>query len=86
MPSRSLVECGVAAHDRYGRASNPGGPEARGPSRGLPTCCLYKDLPAKSSQFSLIRPTRRGANTAEGLKRPQPHLEDGTTYRALKPT
>ena len=37
----SLVECGVAAHDRYGRASNPGGPEARGPSRGLPTCSLY---------------------------------------------
>ena len=34
MPSRPLVECGVAAHDRYGRASNPGGPEACGPSRG----------------------------------------------------
>ena len=47
MPSRPLVECGVAAHDRYGRASNPGGPEAR----GLPTCCLYKDLPAKSNRL-----------------------------------
>ena len=54
MPSRPLVECSVAAHDRYGRASNPGGPEARGPSRGLPTCCLYKDLPAKSSQYELV--------------------------------
>ena len=63
MPSRPLVECGVAAPDRYGRASNPGGPEARGPSRGLQTCCLYKDLPAKSSQFSLIRPTKCTAAT-----------------------
>ena len=53
MSSRPLVECGVAAPDRYGRASNPGGPEARGPSRGLQICCLYKDLPAKSSQLSL---------------------------------
>ena len=40
------------------RASNPGGPEARGPSRVFPTCSLYKDLPAKSSQFSTRRPTR----------------------------
>ena len=40
MPSRPLVECSVAAHDRYGRASNPGGPEARGPSRGAPDLLL----------------------------------------------
>ena len=59
MPSRPLVECGVAAHDRYGRGSNPGGPEARGPSRGLPTCCLYKDLPAKSSQLRASQKFRR---------------------------
>ena len=56
MPSRPLVECGVAAHDRYGRASNPGGPEARGPSRGLPTCCLYKDLPGHDRRRGQERP------------------------------
>ena len=69
MPSRPLVECGVAAHDRYGRASNPGGPEACGPSRGLPTCCLYKDLPAKSSKFGTLRPTvaRRPVKRGETL-------------------
>ena len=32
------------------RASNPGGPEARGVSRGLPTRSLNPNLPAKSSQ------------------------------------
>ena len=57
LPSRPLVGCGVPAHNRYGRASNPSGPEARGLSRGLPTCSLYNDLPARSSQYGTLWPT-----------------------------
>ena len=39
------------------RASGPPGPEARGPSRGFLVPPLDTDLPPKSSQFSLGRPT-----------------------------
>ena len=40
--------------------------EAHGLSRGLSTCFRYEDLPAKSSQISLTRPTQQGSNRPLG--------------------
>ena len=49
----SLLEPHVTVAAASLQPWRPGGPEARGPSRVFPTCSLYKDLPAKSSQLSL---------------------------------
>ena len=52
---------------------------------------LEEKLPLKSSQFSILRPTRRGigfpcAWLDKVSQGPQPHLEDGSVYHPLRPT
>ena len=66
MPSRPLVECGVAAHDRYGRASNPGGPEARGLSRGSRPAAYMRTSHRKVRNSVRAGPPNRTRTEAHG--------------------
>ena len=65
-----LVECGVAASDEMVEppTQGTGGSWAK---PGLPTCSLHKNLPVKSLQFSLTRPTRRGSTPPQGPPKAQ---------------